>query len=495
MTPVMPQIEKIVFLMLENRSLDNVLGWLYDGQELSPDRVFPAGSPLQFAGASQDDYNYVGTTGYAPNLGTQNLPSPMRQPRWNPNEWWHNIGNQMYWDAYGHDAVPRWSPTHTPPMTGFAVDYAKDYDSSGEVMGAYSRDQLPVLYGLAENYAVSDRWFSSIPTETNPNRAFSVCGSSQGALNNADTTYFTLPTIFNRLSEAPAPKKTWGIYWQYKGIFGMDPNWFHKKCFTADIFTQIGPLLDAKRGKLGTRDEFFDALKSDDLPDFSYLEPFWGGGYGWPNGEDFFGLQGNDYHPPQWVGQGEWDLNELYNALRNSQYWENMLFIITFDEHGGTWDHVPPTKTVPPDKIKSDPPFAFDRLGPRVPTILVSPYIRPGTVFRSPDKVFDFDHTSFIATILGWAGIDPKQANLGTRVAIAPTFEGVLATTRYPDPPAIVVPAEYRHQGGPKGPHNLPFPVDGLDIRTFRALMHESRNEKDFIERLRAFEVRPHDEG
>ena len=225
------------------------------------------------------------------------------------------------------------------------------------------------------------------------------------------------------------------------------------------------------------------------LPDFCYLEPFWGGGYGDPSGSDFIGLQGNDYHPPQWVGQSEWDLNELYNALRKSQYWQNMLFIITFDEHGGTYDHVPPTKTVRPDNIKSDPPFAFDRLGPRVPTILVSPFVRPGTVFRSPDPVFDFDHTSFITTILGWAGIMREDADLGRRVAVAPTFDGVIGDTPYPDPSPIQVPAEYRTQGGKKGPHNIPFIVDGVSIRMLRSIFDASHDVYDFLDLLSAFSV------
>src|SRR6185295_3019398 len=98
---------------------------------------------------------------------------------------------------------------------------------------------------------------------------------------------------------------------------------------------------------------------SDELPDFSYIEPFWGGGYGLPTGDDFIGLQGNDYHSPAWVGPAEFDLNEMYNALRSSTYWDEMLFVITFDEHGGTWDHIPPLQTVKPDAYPGARPFHF----------------------------------------------------------------------------------------------------------------------------------------
>ena len=171
----MPQIKKIVWLTLENRSLDHMLGWLYSTQTLPSERVFPAESSQVFEGITPKCVNYVETTPYAPAEGTQDRFQPMRQPRYNPNEWWENVSNQMYWDAYGNNSVPPWSKPK-PPMTGFACDYARFFANVDEVMGAYTSDQLPVLYGLAEEFAVSDRWFSSVPTETNPNRAFSVCG-------------------------------------------------------------------------------------------------------------------------------------------------------------------------------------------------------------------------------------------------------------------------------------------------------------------------------
>ena len=484
MAVAMPQIKKIVMLMLENRSLDNVLGWLYEDQVLSPDQVFPPNSSLRFDGITPGDQNFVEWQGFAPAHGTQGWTQPLRQPRWNPNEWWENVGNQMYSDGYGHDTQTRWSAA-TPPMTGFAWDYAADYDAHGEVMGAFTKEQLPALYGLAEAFAVSDRWFSSVPTETNPNRAFSLCGSSLGAVDNSDATYYDLPTIFNVLTSGPAPTKSWGIYYQYNGCFDMDPT-PNGQCFTADIFPHIRRAVDQGQGVVDTYDAFLKTLTSPDLPDFSYIEPFWGGGYGSPFGDDFLGLQGNDYHAPAWVGPGEYDLNELYNALRNSPYWDNMLFIITFDEHGGTWDHVPPPIAVKPDISPSLRPFDFRRMGARVPTLLVSPWVRPGTVFRAPaGSMYDFDHTSFIATILRWAGIDPRLADMGLRVANAPTFDGVLSTTNYDNSPTFDVPEEYANQGGKKGPHNIPHDICKLSIHTVRRLLDESATADDLVERLR----------
>lgn len=483
MTAAMPRIKKIVMLMLENRSLDNVLGWLYEHEDLPLDRVFPAGSSTRFDGISNGDRNDVDRMPYRPAHGTHDRHQPMRQPRWNPNEWWENTGNQMYWDGYGHESVPRWS-AGTPPMTGFARDYWAAYDSPGEVMGAYTREQLPVLYGLAEAYAVSDRWFSSVPTETNPNRAFSLCGTSLGACDNADTEFYDAPTIFDALTAA-RPRKSWGVYYQYNGSLDMDPT-SDNACFTTGAFPYVRRAVHRGDGLVDNYDGFLRVLASGDLPDFSYLEPFWSGGYGFPLGDDFAGLQGNDYHAPAWVGQAEFDLRELYAALRASPHWDEMLFIVTFDEHGGTWDHVPPPPAVKPDSSPSHKPFDFRRMGVRVPTILISPWVRPGTVFRAPaGSGYDFDHTSFIATILRWAGLDPLTADMGLRVANAPTFDGVLGDTRYVDPPMFVVPDEYATMGGPKGPRNIPFGIGKMTIQTFRAVVDQSTSAIDFIERLR----------
>lgn len=483
----MPQIAKIVVLMLENRSLDNVLGWLHEDVELPADQVFPPGSRRRFNGIRANMHNDVDGYRYAPSHGTHQLPQPLRQPRWNPNEWFENVFRQAYLDGGGNSHTLGWDDP--PPMTGFAYDYSKWYDATGEVMGAYTRDQLPVLYGLAENYAVSDRWFSSIPTETNPNRAFFTCGTSLGALDNSDAKVYGTRTVFDALTEAG---KRWGVYYQYNGRFDMDPT-RDGGCYTVDIFPRIREAIERDQGRgncrVGPLADFLADLNSsnaDDLSDVSFIEPFWGGGYGLPGGDDFIGLQGNDYHAPAWLGPAEYDLLQLYTEIRNSPHWPNMLLFITFDEHGGTWDHEPMTRTIAPDDSPTRLSFDFTRLGVRVPTILVSPFVRPGTVFRAPSgSPYDFDHTSFIATILRWAGVDPAAAGLGARVAVAPTFEDVLSQTPFANSPVIKVPQSYRDQGGRKGRHNIPFAVDNLPVQVFRAACDEATSAEDFLERLR----------
>lgn len=484
MAAVMPNIKKIVLLMLENRSLDAALGWLYEDVDLKDDQVFPPNSSRRFDGIPPGTHNDVGSVRYTPSRGTQDMFQPMRQPRWNPNEWWENIGNQCYWDSDGVDSVPRWAQHKTPPMTGFAKDYAAFYDAPGEVMGAYSKEQLPVLYGLAEGYAVSDRWFSSVPTESNPNRAFGLCGSSQGAVNNSDAVYYELPTFLNALNVAPEPK-TWALYWQYNGSEDMDPR-KDGTCFTEDVFPYIRRAVERGEGVSAYWDEFFRRAAAGTLPDVSYIEPFSTGGYGFPWGTDFIGLQGNDYHPPGWVGQAEWDLNRVYEALRDSPHWDETLLVITFDEHGGTYDHVPPPPAVKPDDYPSLRDFAFDRMGPRVPAILVSPYVRPGTVFRAPtDSTYALDHASVISTVLRWAGVDPATAGLGDRVAQAPSFHDVVSDTFHDNKLDFKVPADYQQMGGKKGPHNIPFGIGKMKPHDMRRIEAESSSHVDFLHRLR----------
>jgi phospholipase C len=479
--PAMPQIKTVVHLMLENRSFDTMLGWLY--AKSKPQHVFPEDSEAGFLGIRPGDSNSYEGKSYTPAEGTSVYEEPCRVPNYDPHEPYKHVKVQMYADDDGKLQGTPWKDS--PPMTGFAYDYhGLLFDKpEREVMGAYSAAELPVLYGLAENFAVSDRWFASIPTQTDANRAFSICGTSLGGVDNGDPKRFDTKTIFNALSGT----RSWGIYYQNDGPASGDPDWpLDRICYTADIFPQIRSSLKAGFGEVEHYCEFLNTLATGgDLPEFCYLEPSWGGGFG-----DFF-QQGNDYHPPAFVGPAEADLNTLYEALVKSKQWPNMLFIITFDEHGGTWDHLPSKKSVQPDghtyNVDHHEEFCFDWLGVRVPTILVSPFVRPGTVFRAPsDSAYDFDHTSVIATLLKWSGIDPASAGLGKRVAAAPTFQGVLSDTRSTTPPPhFEVPSGYAEQGGGAGHfHAFDLDIRDVNIRDFRDACDTCDSEESFKARL-----------
>lgn len=490
----LPQIKTIVMLMLENRSLDMMLGWLHrDGAAIN---LIPAESqPPHFDGIPLDAVNYrvewpgEPITPWMPTEGFAALEDQRwRAPRWDPNEGMRNVRLQMYGDETGFTRDVQWGD-HAP-MKGFAWDFpAMEQTAIGEVMGGYTSEEIPVLYGLAEHFAVSDRWFSPVPTETYPNRAFSLCGTSGGVENDLPIAQiFPQDTLFNGLCPphlGSIPAKEWAIYWQTnENAIGRKPG---QKGLTETRFSGVQRALVDSNGKGSVQpiNNLLEALRAgDDIPEFCYVEPWWGGGIGLPSGDDFVGFQGNDYHAPAWVGPAEYDLNELYEALVQSKQWPDMLFIITFDEHGGCWDHVSPPAAANPDGICGPSGFGFDRMGPRVPAILVSPYVEPRTVFRPagwadpessaltascPHADFSpiaelsaksassqpFDHTSILKTVLRWAGTSECFiTSLGKRVEAAPMFDHVLTTKRCEtQPPKFTVPNHYRNQGGHKGWH------------------------------------------
>jgi len=161
-------------------------------------------------------------------------------------------------------------------------------------------------------------------------------------------------------------------------------------------------------------EEFEEDCRDGTLPEYSFVEPS-------------FQIEPNDEHPPHDVSLGEQFLLRVWKAVSGGKDWNRTLLVITFDEHGGCYDHVVPPAAVPPD-VASNPGgegFRFDRFGVRVPTVLVSPYIEAGTVFRSPSDV-PYDHASILATIRDWLQIPQEKMLSSGRVKQAPTFGNVL---------------------------------------------------------------------
>lgn len=459
MSNPMPQIKHFVYLMFENRSYDNLLGWLYD-QENPPANIIagPKTKGEPFMGlAGGDHFNcFEGDPTKHPVVkGTRKMNTP--DP--DPHEPYLHVNVQLF---NGEEPpttppkgyVPPLPPNGTvPEMSGFLRDYYHDnYNSPAaplvdipkyakyakafldmthaaiskedalQILETYSPEQVPIINGLARSYATSDHWFCSVPTQTNANRAFSVLGTSTGLTDNFNFDHdmvpnrFEAPSIWEVLSNhGKSGPEDWMVYYSDKTMF--------KYCYAEQAFripdpdTHVAPI-----------EKFFEAAEKGTLPTFSYLEPAWfRADLAWGNG--------SSYHPPADIIPGEILLKMVYEALSsNPEQWKDTLFMVTFDEHGGTYDHVPPPwGAVPPWGEGNEPPegvelqwgFGFDRFGVRVPTIMASPWIDEGTVFRSLTDV-PYDHTSMIATVLEWHGIPRDQWNLGERVANAPTFESVL---------------------------------------------------------------------
>jgi phospholipase C len=455
------RIKYIVYLMLENRSLDNVLGWLYEND--SPAHVHPPDSCPHFDGLHKDFFN-LDANGMKHHVirGTKGRHSV---PRFDPNETFEHVNDQLFESsATPNRRTDLASEPATPTMGGFYRDYARWYRNNDEIMMTYTPEDLPVLNTLARHFAVSDRYFSSVPTQTNCNRAFAAAGNSLGKtkngdlcawVNNRNSNLFARPggkqfserTIWNVLDEQDQNLPSDWMIFNSKGnwlesIFQVEGYRYTRRimdqlqdsCFDKH-FADVGSASEAADNTL------FGMIASGTLPRFSFVEPSWT----LPLGPGF-GPNGTDYHPPGDILKGEQFVTELYNALSgNPDIWNSLLFIINFDEHGGTYDHVPPPSNAePPWHDTPDTPtpiacengFQFDRFGVRVPLILVSPFVREKTVFRASGET-PYDHTSVLATILHLMGVERRHWRLGARVEGAPLFNDVLDEHARDDVPSL----------------------------------------------------------
>ena len=483
MSPMPPEIEHIVVLMMENRSFDNVLGSLYMPQ-YSPPRVAPAG----WQGLTGNESNTVAQIKPTETIKVwnwRNPPSGYLQPSpFNPytmpcpND--HEHYSYVWWELYGGEEKPPGAvplpPTRQPSMEGFASTY---YDKVSEVIAAtggataptlaqYAQimhylapADLPVTSALAYDFGVCDRWFASVPTQTYANRWFALIGTSNGIVNNDQwlgycgeesptsacteepgAGYVYAESIFHRLdgSDLSLTSPTWKVYYT-----------------THAIAEQISYVHDHRSSNTEPIEQFFTDLTDETLPSFAWLEP----GYG---------SDGNSNHPPENVLLGEKLILELFQAIQSSSYWEKTLFIITYDEHGGLYDHVPPPSNMiaPTRELQNSkcyapansgfPPqyeknFDFTRYGVRVPTILISPWIAPGTLLKtSGGTPAQFEHTSLLSSVFDTFGISQP---LDERDASAPTVADVFTNldrqpNHGPKLPSTILPPK----GSPPNPYS-----------------------------------------
>jgi phospholipase C len=437
-------IEHVVVLMLENRSFDHMLGFLYS----DADNVSLAGQPFEgLTGTeSNPDASDQPVTVFKISSTTDNA---YFMPGADPGEGYMATNDQLF----GSETAPASSST-VPTMTGFIKDFAytlswQSRDSGwtivpgtvpSDIMGCFTPDALPVLSALAKGYAVCDHWFSSVPTETMPNRAFACSATSQGHLDDKTRT-FTSPSIFGLLGKN-------GLTW---GIFGYDAEPLTKSNFT-DIAGSAG-------GTIGKFADFQAAAAAGSLPAFSFLEPEWS-------------ATGNSQHPAYDVALGEQFMHDVYEALRGGPAWAQTLLVITYDEHGGCYDHVPPPAgAVPPDNTAGEFGFDFTRFGVRVPTVLVSPLIEAGTVFRVTGAV-PLDHTSTLKTVQERWSLDPLTA----RDEAAPSFADVLTltTARTDDVlAAVTIPPPGSQGPAANAPSHLQEVQADLISRRFPAGQHD----------------------
>ncbi len=366
MTLGLQNLKHIVVLMMENRSFDHMLGALH-----------------------ADDPRINGLTGSESNTDTTNEPARVQplsefQSQLDPDPDHHfpAVNKQLYWGTTGAPAQPS--------MNGFVQSYfdqQRDAAHSRKVMYYFPKDKLPVLTALAQSYALFNGWFSSVPGPTLCNRAFAHYGTSFG---NVSMTVFYYNkqylSIYNRLINANYSAK----------VYYYD---------AASSSLEVVNLLQNQPKLFGTYDQFLQDCKSGTLPQYSFIEP----NYTDHEADDGAEAIASDQHPDHDVQQGEVFIATVYNAIRNNpDLWKSTALLVVYDEHGGIYDHVPPPSCVP-DGFAATPDqtgvpgltFLFDRLGVRVPAILISPWIARGTVIPGPEDPVQgriFEHASIPAT-------------------------------------------------------------------------------------------------
>ena len=390
--------------MLENRSFDHMLGFLY------PNRTGPNGQPFEglLGNETNNDTSGKPVTVFEIDMSD---PHAYFMPGADPGEGYANTNMHLF--GSGKPPSPAVA-TNCGFVTNF--DAAISYDQRSKrtvlpntaatnIMGIFPPSALPVLSGLAKGFAVCDHWYCSVPTETFPNRAFACAATSQGHMNDGTSSY-TVRSIFGLMT---AHALSWKIYG-----YNVEP-------LTRANFPDT---LDAPETCFGKFKDFQADAAAGTLPAYSFLEPSWGS-------------TGNSQHPNYDVSLGEALILDVYRALRGGPGWDQTLLIITYDEHGGCYDHVPPPAgATPPDSTPGEFGFDFTRFGLRVPAVLVSPLIPEGTIYRVPAGSTPIDHTSVLKTIEVRWGLPALTA----RDAAAPDLSGVLSLSapRTDDPLADV---------------------------------------------------------
>ncbi len=283
-----------------------------------------------------------------------------------------------------NDPPHSWNSSHDQfndgACDGFARVHGERYGTDGaEAMAYLTRQDLPVSYALADGYRHCDRYFASLMSSTWPNRFYGALGSSQGVRTNdfpEGGGGYTDPSVWKKLDEK-------GVDWGY---------YYSDLSFLSLLYNQV----DASRGQL--IEAFFQGLEKGELPPVCWVEP---------------AFSYNDNHPPHHPALGELFLAAIHEALATSPLWDRVLVLITYDEHGGFFDHVAPPKA--PDDRAAD---GFDQLGFRVPAVLLGGYVQPGIDHAQ------YDHTSWLAWVCQKHGIEPWTA----RIAAADPFSQVLDT-------------------------------------------------------------------
>jgi len=372
-------IKHIVVLMMENRSFDHMLGYLSK-----------EGGRRDIDGLRGGEKNiYKGKTYFS-----SKLPDTVFE----------------YSPCHEHDCVD--NQINGGKLDGFVADYAPRAEKvgidPGLVMGYHNAAQVPVYDALAREFLICQRWFASHPGPTFPNRHYMLTGRlnrdpyGRWEYDNPESSTFVPTSAKNIFDHLTAQ----GVTWRYYEHGYCTLRLFEQYTYDTEHIVDAGA--DAAN--------FIADATAGSLPSVTFIDP------------DFINVPpGNDDQPPADITAGQRLVGRIADALIKSRdAWSNTLLIVTYDEHGGFFDHVPPPQAPAVSSI--------DRYGVRLPAFVISPWVARGQV---TDIVFD--HTSILKTIIR-CFLHARPPDMGERVANAKDLSEVLQSTRRSDRPSIPVP-------------------------------------------------------
>lgn len=357
-------IDHVIFIMMENRSFDHVLGSL----------ALLEGRAVNGLAEGMTNTGSDGTVYPVSPATVDCLSSPPHS----------------------------WESSHAQFADGANTGFVSEYEDHGalspaEVMGYQARAQLPVTYALADQFCVCDQWYCSLLGPTWPNRMYGHAGTSDGQQDNnlPEGGGFTFPTLWTHLDAIAVPWKYYYFDLPFIGLFE-------------------GHLKDGYHGML---EDFLDDCDKGTLPPVSWVDP---------------GFTYNDDHPPHHVSMGQEFLAAVLDGLGKSPLWERCLVILTYDEHGGFFDHV-----APPTCEDDNAGKGFDQLGFRVPGLVIGPWVKQG-VQSEP-----FDHTSWLKYLCDVYAIEPWTTRIATATSIAAAIDADRMARNEPLPPPSLPGLEF----------------------------------------------------
>lgn len=437
-TETIPEIEHVVVLMMENHSYDNLLGMLGrgPGQRRRGDGFTLA-----------RDGHPTATNPYADGRIQRAFRMPTTcQLDGTPSQEWTASHNQF--DGGRLDGFVR-----TP------ISYGSSTIQGPVGMGYWTAEDLPLTYALAETFPIADRWFCSCLAQTHPQRRFLIAGTAQGMTGDVGNPVAT------PLLGVPAKNGTIFTHMTTAGITWADYNTTGPTGTTMELYNNDHAFTETNAPNIS---QFFSDARSGKLPQFSLLDPN-------------FGTQSQEN--PQNITVGEGLLGQVIDALRDSPAWRKTLFVLTYDEHGGYYDHVPPPKALAPDDIApvvnpGEKQYdGFARYGFRVPTIVVGPYAK-----RHHVSHLVYDHTSILAFLehkWNLPAMTKRDANAHNLLDFLDLRAMKTRQPTFPELPKLVPAGDNaeRLACSKKGPGKIPpksTPPTRLALRSARA-SHEKR--------------------